>query len=652
MNGVTMNGVATHGESQKKSGAHVLTYLPSQPMHPHCLRHTPPQNLRETLYPTQDPTRSPSMEPTLNPTPRPTRQPTPFPTRRPTRTPRPTSQPTSSPTKAPTSPPTKVPTSSPTKKGPPPATKAPSSSPSQIPSSQPSLQPSTSKQPSPGPKAPSSSPSQIPSSQPSLQPSTSSQPSSSPSADPSQVPSSQPSLQPSSQPSLSPSVSHMPSSQPSLQPSSEPSSSPSASQMPSSQPSLQPSTSSQPSANPSQIPSSQPSNKPSPALTVTITAVAPLVPHDDILGDFQFGTSVAISGTSALIGAPNPDDNSGVANLFNSSLTDTAIKLPAPAPTPTGSYAECGASVALSNDYAVIGCPGFTKSSEGNKIGAVLIYTRVSLDDPPREIIYEGSDAAEFGTSVSVNAAGILAVGSNKGSVELFNLSNTPPSPIPITSTLGNDFDTTSVALNDNVPPLLAVGAIKEAEDRSGSVFLYTDVLNPNAVPVEISAPTAAKCGSGCLFGFSVALFDRTLVVGSPGPENLEGMAFVYDLTGDLTGDFEPPQSLLPASPLPARSFFGSSVAITNNGAVVVGSSSDSENVPGAAFFFNKNEDGNWYAPDFEGDQSNPIVGGSHQEQFGGSVAISDTAFVVGAPFFESSKGKAVAHSYEPATNP
>ena len=47
MNGVAIHGVATHGGSQKKSGAHVLTYLPSQPMHPHCLRHSPPQNLRE-----------------------------------------------------------------------------------------------------------------------------------------------------------------------------------------------------------------------------------------------------------------------------------------------------------------------------------------------------------------------------------------------------------------------------------------------------------------------------------------------------------------------------------------------------------------------------------------------------------------------------
>ena len=72
----------------------------------------------------------------------------------------------------------------------------------------------------------------------------------------------------------------------------------------------------------------------------------------------------------------------------------------------------------------------------------------------------------------------------------------------------------------------------------------------------------------------------------------------------------------------------------------------------GAAFFYNKNRDGKWYLPDFEGDQNNPIVGGSKQERFGNGVAISDTAFVVGAPYFSDFEGKAVAYSYTSAKKP
>eukprot|EP00985_Skeletonema_marinoi_P006809 scaffold2991_cov66-Skeletonema_marinoi.AAC.1 len=436
--------------------------------------------------------------------------------------------------------------------------------------------------------------------------------------------------------------------------------------MPSSQPSLQPSTSSQPSsgpsANPSQIPSSQPSNKPSPALTATITAVASLVPNDDILGGFQFGASASISGMSSLIGAPNPntDDTSGAAYLFEN--FDTPLKkIPFPAtPLPDGSsYAECGASVALSNEYAVIGCPGFTKSSNGNKVGAVLIYSIANDESTLLELESKlGDDAFEFGTSVSLNVNGILAVGSIKGYVALYDINPTTgggfdPS-LKNEIQVGGDTDTTIVALNDIDPPMLAVGVVNLLQ-----AFLYRDIISTEE-RVEILPPNDANCASGCSFGFSVALFEEILVVGSPS-SNLHGSAFVYD---DLKENGFADIQSLPAIQFSAPALFGQSVAITD-GAVVVGSpkySSDGtpEKSFGAAFFYNKNEDGDWYLPDFDstsaGNTKNPILGGTKGEQFGDAVAISDTAFVkgfvVGAPFFEGSKGEAVAYSYTSAKNP
>jgi len=77
-------------------------------------------------------------------------------------------------------------------------------------------------------------------------------------------------------------------------------------------------------------------------------------------------------------------------------------------------------------------------------------------------------------------------------------------------------------------------------------------------------------------------------------------------------------------------------------------------NAPGAAFFYNKNKEGKWYAPDFDSasKKQNPLLGGSNGERFGNGVAISDTAFVVGAPYFSDFEGKAVAYSYTSATNP
>jgi len=270
--------------------------------------------------------------------------------------------------------------------------------------------------------------------------------------------------------------------------------------------------------------------------------------------------------------------------LFTSSTTQITYvsALPAPAPVPLELSFQCGHSIALSNEYAVIGCPGFRTFDNGayseNKNGAVVIYDRTSNPNtnPPRQII--GVVAAELGISVSVNAKGIVAVGAKGGNVALYDLTQPTPTEIKV---LGNSVDLTtsqdnfgwSVALNDDNPPMLAVGAIKQ--DGSGSVFLWSNV-NTDMVEddyQEISAPTAAKANcdtaKGCQFGFSVALFDQTLVVGSPGTESKRGTAFVYNNVTENSFEANA-QSLLEFIP-PPNALFGQSVAITN-GAVVVGS--------------------------------------------------------------------------------
>ena len=129
-----------------------------------------------------------------------------------------------------------------------------------------------------------------------------------------------------------------------------------------------------------------------------------------------------------------------------------------------------------------------------------------------------------------------------------------------------------SVALNDD--DWLAVGAIKQ-DGGNGSVFLWR---NLNTEPEEIPAPAAARedCRSlvdgvyvkgNCEFGYSVAFSGKNLVVGSRSTRRQAGRAFVYDLTLD---DFKDKVQSLPANP-PDGSEFGFSVAMTDE-AVVVGS--------------------------------------------------------------------------------
>ena len=265
----------------------------------------------------------------------------------------------------------------------------------------------------------------------------------------------------------------------------------------------------------------------------------------------------------------------------------------APAPTPTNLNFNCGHSVALSDKYAVIGCPGFKEFDVDNKAysdvssGAISVYT-LGFDPekiPPLNVVRRITNPddlpndAEFGTSVAINTARIVAAGTKlrEGLVALFDMDENPNKPF---LTLPKSRDGIrdepgnfgwSVALNDNNESMLAVGAPKQRQNGkvTGSVFLWKDIFSDND-PVEIEAPDQAElCDGtdGCQFGYSVALSGNTLVVGSPGTRDKAGRAFVYDMTKDK---FEKNAETLRANPL-SKSEVGFSVAI-RDGAIVVGS--------------------------------------------------------------------------------
>ena len=251
---------------------------------------------------------------------------------------------------------------------------------------------------------------------------------------------------------------------------------------------------------------------------------------------------------------------------ISDSPTELFSRLDVPAASPADLSYSCGHSVALSENYVVFGCPGFKEFT--NEFGAVIVYDRRgSLAGAPFLKLPFPAPAlpAKFGSALSINAAGILAVGSGFGFVVLYNLRGERPDES--FQTLGpdltldpvNDSFGLSVAINE--VNFVAIGAIKQGGNR-GSVFLYT---NLNTAPVEIPAPSSVTdCDSdGCEFGFSVALFGNTLVVGAPGSNQKGGRAFVYkDVTAENFQDKVQSLNLLD-NPLP-DSEYGRSVAITN----------------------------------------------------------------------------------------
>lgn len=283
-------------------------------------------------------------------------------------------------------------------------------------------------------------------------------------------------------------------------------------------------------------------------------------------------------------------------------------------------------------------------------MGAILINDLNSAISGIRTILSPKPDeVSEYGTSVSINNGGLLAVGTRTGGrVYIHNLNDSNPDLPRNSLTGGGDFGW-SVAINND--GTLVVGAPQQ--NGRGAVYLYRKGNFANS-PVTINAPSAVTSGGN--FGFSVALDGNTLVVGAPdssvaGRVNA-GTAFTYDLS--LSDDDLVNQArTLDANPN-ENAKFGRSVSITS-GAIVVGSRGYEQNDifpsgQGAVFFYNQKANGDWYRPIIEGRAStNPILGAG--SQYGDSVAIGETAFLVGIPNRNGQAGAATAYFYTSATS-
>lgn len=165
---------------------------------------------------------------------------------------------------------------------------------------------------------------------------------------------------------------------------------------------------------------------------------------DDAASGDNFGSSVAISGDHAILGAPGDDDDgvdSGSAYVFRRSGDEwiQSMKLP-PAPLVAASTASAlvagdrfGLSVAVSGDHAIVGAP--LDDENGDASGAAYAYERCDstfafCDQPWTEVgKLTASDAAEgdvFGVSVAISGMYAIIgaftneVGSNSGSAYIF----------------------------------------------------------------------------------------------------------------------------------------------------------------------------------------------------------------------------------------
>ena len=151
---------------------------------------------------------------------------------------------------------------------------------------------------------------------------------------------------------------------------------------------------------------------------------------------------------------------------------------------------------------------------------------------------------------------------------------------------------------------------------------------------LQISDFREDPVGAGFYFGSSVAIDEKSLVIGAPneGP-NYAGSAYVYEKSAgywmatqklrakDFEGGSEEIENIE----------FGDSVAISDK-TIAVGAPRDKPELAGSVYIFQKENNGTWSST--QKLHPNAFPGNTEIENavFGASVAISDDVLVVGAP--------------------
>ncbi|HYT59117.1 MAG TPA: Ig-like domain-containing protein [Haliangiales bacterium] len=351
-----------------------------------------------------------------------------------------------------------------------------------------------------------------------------------------------------------------------------------------------------------------------------------LTPGD--LSSFRhFGSAVAMDGDTIVVGAPLDSEagfDAGAAYVFvraGSSWSQQARLLAADAASST----RFGSSVALSGDTLVVGAP-FAGTTD---TGAAYVFVRngSSWTQQAKLASTDAIGGDQFGTSLAVEGD-TLAVGAvgagldflDEGAVYVFTrssgtwtqqarLRSDHPGP-------GNELGL-SVALNNGT---LAVGSPYDDDlsiGDAGAVYVFVRSGSAWNLQTELTASDAAL---GDHLGWSVALNGDTLVAGAP---KSAGAAYVFVRNGATWS----PQAKLLADDPGAFDNFGTSVAVINNLAVI-GSAYDSSFAQqgGSAYLFTRN--GSAWSQDSE------FSAGDIESffQFGYAIAASGTNVVVGAP--------------------
>ena len=337
------------------------------------------------------------------------------------------------------------------------------------------------------------------------------------------------------------------------------------------------------------------------------TQVAKLT-ADDGAENHNFGCSVCVSDDTAIVGALGTDDfgaYSGSAYVFEN-VAGAWIQTAKLNASDAAAYDQFGSSVSISGDTAVIAAQW--DGDNGLNSGSVYVFENVAgvWTQTAKLTADDGAAQDEFGSSVSIsgNTACIGAVydddlGNESGSAYVFeNVGGTWTQTAKLTADDGSlaDLLGISISVNGNTA---VVGAPGDDDDGFGSGSAY--VFEKNAGAWTQAAKITADDGSTAdYFGISVSINGTTVVVGASGDDDngadASGSAYILkNIGGVWTQDAK-----ITASDGAVNDHFGNTVCVNGDTALVGAPDTDDNGLDsGSAYVFDLNCN---CPPDFNGD--------------------------------------------------
>ena len=353
--------------------------------------------------------------------------------------------------------------------------------------------------------------------------------------------------------------------------------------------------------------------------------------HDNL------GTSVGISGDYAMVGVPEDDtDNgrdTGSLQVFFRSETGWVQhqKLHA---SDAQRDDEFGTTVAMSGDYAIVGAP--KTDDAGRNSGAAYIFTRQGTEwvEQAKLVAPDARAGDYFGISVAIDGDTVLVGGhrinkptADAGSVYVFErLGNSWLLTAHLTAPDATKFAYFGFSVGIDADTAI-IGATRDDEAGSDAGAAYVFVRKGVGWTFQAKL-LGNNTESEDNFGYAVDVDGDFAIVTSPKNKG-SGAAYIYEREGAV---WEQKRNrvrirMIPIDPDGASSF-GTSVDISGDTAVIGATGGKvGRDVVGAAYVFTRNE------PPFWNQHTKLTASDSNGgDQLGYAVAISGNEVISGAP--------------------